>query len=606
MTIKNILSLLLAINITILFFVGFAYFSYKTAQDKVSNSYKNQFQSYLLADELRQSSDDLTRLGRTYALTGNIKYEKQYFNILNRRNGKKARPEDYHRIYWDLYTINMKKPRPDSKLKISLTELMKQANFSNEEFNFLEQATNNSNGLVKLEIEAMNAVKGLFKDSYGEYTTKGDANFALAGKLLHSIDYHKFKANIVTPLDKFYQSLEKRSKQQIATAEANGRIWQITLLAMIACLATVMAITAFTCYKRIILPLLSMKNAMNKISQNDLDITIPALDKNDEIGEMAKALEIFKIGSIDRIKMEKAKKIKQRQDEGRSKQLNDMNKQFITRFDNAISEIFSYVSSLNDKSSQMSNIVSQSKEQALHVVNISQSTSSNVETVTVATQELSSSIAEIATQVTKSADIISSAVIETQETNVQVQGLKEAAQKIDKVVLLISEIADQTNLLALNATIESARAGDAGKGFAVVASEVKNLANETAQATEEISTQINEIQNATEDAIKSITNIVKTIGNIDRISSNIAAGVEQQDAATRDISNNIKSAANGSLDVNKNIKTIDMSIDKISQINSDVSSSSKDILDKSNELKEMLGNYMNDIKSIDDARYEAA
>jgi methyl-accepting chemotaxis protein len=192
-------------------------------------------------------------------------------------------------------------------------------------------------------------------------------------------------------------------------------------------------------------------------------------------------------------------------------------------------------------------------EQTTAAASASTRASANVETVAAATEELTASIGEIAKQVTRSAQIAGKAAEEARRTNSVVEGLASGTQKIGEVVTLIQNIASQTNLLALNATIEAARAGEHGKGFAVVASEVKALANQTAKATEEISAQVQSIQNATGDAVNAIQAIVGTIAEIDEISSQIAASVDQQGAATREIAGNVLQAADGTREVSDNI-----------------------------------------------------
>ena len=227
-------------------------------------------------------------------------------------------------------------------------------------------------------------------------------------------------------------------------------------------------------------------------------------------------------------------------------------------------------------------------QQATTVAAAAEEASSNVQTVASAAEELSSSISEISRQVAQSTQIAGAAVAEVDSANEKVQGLAEAAQKIGEVVALITDIADQTNLLALNATIEAARAGEAGKGFAVVASEVKNLANATAKATEEISTQIGGIQSATEDAVSAIGSIGGTIAQMNEIAAAIAAAVEEQGAATQEIARNVEQAASGTQDVSSNIV-------QVTQAANETGHSAGEVLTASGELAkqaEILGSEM--------------
>ncbi|MCW8915365.1 MAG: methyl-accepting chemotaxis protein [Magnetovibrio sp.] len=214
----------------------------------------------------------------------------------------------------------------------------------------------------------------------------------------------------------------------------------------------------------------------------------------------------------------------------------------------------------------------QASEQSSTVAMASEQASANVQTVASASEELTASISEISRQVLQSTEVAGSAVTEVDSANSKVQGLAEAANKIGEVVALITDIADQTNLLALNATIEAARAGDAGKGFAVVASEVKNLANQTAKATEEISAQIGGIQGATEEAVQAIGSIGNTINQINGITSTVAAAVEEQGAATQEISRNVDEASHGTQEVSQNI-------DRVSTAATETGQSAEQLLD---------------------------
>jgi len=198
-----------------------------------------RYKSYQSADELRQSSDDLTRLGRTYVITADEKYEKMYMDILDIRNGKKARPENYESIYWDLVLNYGDKPKPDGKT-IALEQTMKNLGFTDEEFGLLKEAQNNSDALVGLEVKAMNAVKGLYDNGAGRYSKKGEPDFKLARELLHSQQYHSEKAKIMAPIDKFFQKLGSRTESQLAAALESTRslVWlciSMMILVIVSC-----------------------------------------------------------------------------------------------------------------------------------------------------------------------------------------------------------------------------------------------------------------------------------------------------------------------------------------------------------------------------------
>ena len=237
-------------------------------------------------------------------------------------------------------------------------------------------------------------------------------------------------------------------------------------------------------------------------------------------------------------------------------------------------------------------------QQATTVAAAAEEASSNVQTVASAAEELSSSVSEISRQVAQSTQIAGAAVAEVDGANEKVQGLAEAAQKIGEVVALITDIADQTNLLALNATIEAARAGEAGKGFAVVASEVKNLANATAKATEEISAQIGGIQGATQDAVAAIGSIGGTIAQMNEIASAIAAAVEEQGAATQEIARNVEQAAAGTQDVSSNIVQVTHAANETGQSAGDVLSAAGELSRQAEVLGTEMESFVGEMRKV--------
>lgn len=246
----------------------------------------------------------------------------------------------------------------------------------------------------------------------------------------------------------------------------------------------------------------------------------------------------------------------------------------------------------------MEGAASETSKGAEVVSRASQDASNNVQTVASAAEELSASISEISRQVSQSNEVASAAVAEVEDTNVKVQGLSEAANKIGEVVSLISDIAEQTNLLALNATIESARAGEAGKGFAVVASEVKNLANQTAKATEEISDQIGSIQAATKEAVVAIESIGGTINKMSEISSTISVAVEEQGAATQEIARNVEQAASGTNEVSSNITEVTQAAGQTGESAKDVLSAAGELSKQSEVLSAEMDTFLVEIRKV--------
>ena len=304
-------------------------------------------------------------------------------------------------------------------------------------------------------------------------------------------------------------------------------------------------------------PLDAMTRAMAALADGDKTVIVPATERHDEIGEMAKAMQVFKDNAlaVDRMQAEQAE-AKARTAAERRDAMMRLADSFEAGVKGVVDGMAASAGELQSTAQTMSATAAETSRQSHEVAEAAQQASVNVQTVAVAAEELSSSISEIARQVSQSSRISAGAVEEASRTNAMVQGLAEAAARIGEVVNLINDIASQTNLLALNATIEAARAGEAGKGFAVVANEVKNLANQTARATDEITTQIHAVQSATRDAVGAIQGIRGTIGEISQIASTIAGSIDAQGLATQQIARNVQEAATGTQRVTGNIAAV--------------------------------------------------
>jgi methyl-accepting chemotaxis protein len=365
-------------------------------------------------------------------------------------------------------------------------------------------------------------------------------------------------ARVSERLNERIETLKQRqqaSSKELAASAAETVSESVTLMLTLSAVALILGVlAAFGIARGITKPVSGMTDAMRKLAEGDLAAEVPAKANKDEIGTMAQAVQVFKDNAI-RVKAmeEEQKAIEAKAAADKKAAMYALADQFEAKVGGVVAGVSSSAEQLQGSANALSATAEETSRQATAVAAASEEASTNVQTVASAAEELSSSITEISRQVSESAKVAGQAVDEVDRTGQTVEALALAAQKIGDVVKLISDIASQTNLLALNATIEAARAGEAGKGFAVVASEVKNLASQTAKATDEIGGQIAEIQNATSASVTAMKGIGQTIAKINQIASGIAAAVEEQGAATQEIARNVQQAAAGTGEVSSNI-----------------------------------------------------
>jgi methyl-accepting chemotaxis protein len=388
--------------------------------------------------------------------------------------------------------------------------------------------------------------------------------------------------------------LVRVSDEDINTVANTVEFWMAIFLALAV---VVIGVLAWTIARGISGPLTRMTGAMERLAAGDVSIEVPSLDRKDEIGNLAAALQIFKRNKVeaDRLAAEQVK-----EQEAKARRQAEVEK-LIAGFDRestaALGSAASAATQLEATAKTLNATAEETSRRTTAVAAASEEAAANVQTIASAAEELTSSVGEISRQVADAAHIAAQAVEDAKKTDGTVQGLSDAAQKIGNVVSLINDIAGQTNLLALNATIEAARAGEAGKGFAVVASEVKNLATQTARATDEISTQIAAMQSVTGEAVAAIRNIAGTIARISEISNAIAAAVEEQGVAVKEIARNVDEAANGAKDVTRNIDGVSQAAAQTGQSSSDVFSATRLLAQSAGDLKTQIEGFLQKVKA---------
>jgi len=387
---------------------------------------------------------------------------------------------------------------------------------------------------------------------------------------------------------------------EIDKDEIMDPVYHIIFIAFIEALILLLVVTGIGVFfaRRISRPISEMSNSMNEIAKDNFDVSIPGVERKDEIGDMATSVQVFKENGMEAIRLqEQQAAAEKRAEEDKVRMMNEMADNFDAQVMGTIKSLSGAAETLQGASKTMESTAAQTQSSSNSVASAAEETSANVSTVASATEEMTASAKEISVQISNVASKATMATSSANSTSQKVDDLNLLVENIGEVVVSIKDIAEQTNLLALNATIEAARAGEAGKGFAVVADEVKKLASETAQKTEEIETRISEIQGATQDAVTAMQDIISNISEIDQASAGTASAVEEQNSVLGEITRSISEVSEASRQVASEIGAVQTASGETGEASQMLKTSADDIATLSGDLEGAVTLFLQQVRT---------
>ena len=516
MTIKNATSCINLATIAAIAFVCGTLLLYAQSSQRVEEVMETKAIVVALGDELRQSSVSLTRNVRMYAVTGDKKYEDAYNAVLDERSGKIPR-------------FSNRGIFPNEKH--NLLELLAKYKVTAEEMAYVTAANNLSNNLVPLEVEAMNLVKGLYKDAGGQYTVKGTPDKERAISIVYGKEYESLAKPIMDKMDAFVAALESRTRQEVNAVAARNDLYEIIVFASLAAAAGICLVSIIYSRKNVIAPLLLTTDFAQKVADGDFDSSIDASSAN-EIGTLRNALNtmvaaskkfIHNAESESKSAREQAEKATQamRQADEASREAQEKTAvllEIAQQLEQVASAVSSAAGQLSAEIEQADRSAGESAQRLSEAATAMNEMNATVQEVARNASSAAAVSAETKANAENGAQIVQNALASIDEVHTVSLALKDDmsrldthAQAITHIMNVISDIADQTNLLALNAAIEAARAGDAGRGFAVVADEVRKLAEKTVASTNDVSNAIAAIQSSTAQSVKSMDSALKAV-----------------------------------------------------------------------------------------------